>query len=266
MGPAQMQPFSYQDTSVDSLPTNELDNYGSIPVISPEKCISSDSYSNPLNSINPWVYSSSGIDLIGILSKVINRPCPAIQIGPVDLSCAFLVVDARKFDFPIVYASESFEKLTGYSNREIVGRNCRFLQSPDGHVSLGSRRRYTDNTVVHQIKNSMVNSKESQVSIINYKKNGQPFINLITIIPVTLGDSITYYVGFQVVGYSGCFTLTSLGYGRSAQCNHGEDEEYCCTYFPWLISLSRWDLRRELQQPYSSFLLISRYYRANPRD
>lgn len=197
LGPVPMQSFDYQNATVDST-SIELDRYISIPATSPDKCNTVDDFSAPLNTVNPWVYSSSGFDLIGILSRVINRPCPAIHIGPVDLSCAFLVVDARKFDFPIVYASESFEKLTGYNNLEIVGRNCRFLQSPDGHVSLGSRRRYTDNTVVHQIKNSMVNSKESQVSIVNYKKNGQPFINLITIIPVSFGEAITYYVGFQV--------------------------------------------------------------------
>ncbi|KAJ9056004.1 hypothetical protein DSO57_1037547 [Entomophthora muscae] len=146
----------------------------------------------------PGIYSSSGFDVLGILAKIVTRPNPLIQIGPVDMNASFVVVDARKYDFPIIYASNSFEKLTGYTPSEVVGRNCRFLQSPDGHVSLGSRRRYTDNTVVHRIKSQIIQGKEYQTSIVNYKKNGQPFINLITAIPIFEDEEIMYYVGFQV--------------------------------------------------------------------
>ena len=56
---------------------------------------------------------------MGVLARVASRVNPQIQIGPVDLSCSFLVVDAKKFDMPIVYASETFSKLTGYPNAEI---------------------------------------------------------------------------------------------------------------------------------------------------
>ena len=65
------------------------------------------------------LYSSSGFDMMGVLARVASRVNPQIQIGPVDLSCSFLVVDAKKFDMPIVYASETFSKLTGYPNEEI---------------------------------------------------------------------------------------------------------------------------------------------------
>ena len=34
-------------------------------------------------------------------------------------------------DSPIVYANSVFEQLTGYSQEEILGRNCRFLQGED---------------------------------------------------------------------------------------------------------------------------------------
>ncbi|ORY03092.1 hypothetical protein K493DRAFT_311836 [Basidiobolus meristosporus CBS 931.73] len=147
----------------------------------------------------PGLYSNSGFDMIGILAKVATRSNAQINIGSVDMSCAFLVVDARRFDFPIVYASASFEKLSGYSGPEIIGRNCRFLQSPDGQVTLGSRRKFTDNSAVHHIKSTMIQGKESQNSLVNYKKNGQPFINLITVIPIAYdGDEITHFVGFQI--------------------------------------------------------------------
>ncbi|RKO95486.1 hypothetical protein CAUPRSCDRAFT_435, partial [Caulochytrium protostelioides] len=88
------------------------------------------------------LYSSSGMDLMGIMERVVRRPNPVIDLAPVDFSSAFTVVeDDPARDFPIIYASETFERLTGYHNDDIVGRNCRFLQSPDGLVAAGSRRK-----------------------------------------------------------------------------------------------------------------------------
>lgn len=34
-------------------------------------------------------------------------------------------------DSPIVYANQAFEDMCGYSQDQIVGRNCRFLQGSD---------------------------------------------------------------------------------------------------------------------------------------
>ncbi|KAK9764771.1 hypothetical protein K7432_007476 [Basidiobolus ranarum] len=147
----------------------------------------------------PGLYSSSGFDMITVMSKVVTRPNPQINLGPVDMSCSFVTADARRHDHPIVYASRSFEKLTGYSSAEVIGRNCRFLQAPDGQVTAGSRRRFTDNNVVTSIKSKIVKAKEVQVSLVNYKKGGQPFVNLMTIIPISLnGEDVTHFVGFQV--------------------------------------------------------------------
>lgn len=59
------------------------------------------------------VYSASGFDLLSVLGRVANRPHPKIALGPVDLTCAFVVVDVRRYDRPIVYASSTFCALTG---------------------------------------------------------------------------------------------------------------------------------------------------------
>jgi hypothetical protein len=114
----------------------------------------------------PGLYSSSGFDLLGVLARVIARPNPTINVGPVDASAAFIVSDARKFDYPIVYASDTFSKLTGYHNMEIVGRNCRFLQAPGGLVQAGSSRKYTDGKATFHMKAHIVGGKETQVGII----------------------------------------------------------------------------------------------------
>lgn len=83
----------------------------------------------PSASVNNFagLYSSSGFDILGVLARVAARPNPQLAIGAVDTSCAFLVVDAKKWDMPIVFASDTFTKLTGYANEEILGRNCECL-------------------------------------------------------------------------------------------------------------------------------------------
>lgn len=115
------------------------------------------------------------------------------------MSCSFVVTDARKYDNPIVYCSATFERLTGYSKHEILGRNCRFLQAPDGQVGAGAKRKYVDEATVLYMRNQISQKKEAQASLINYRKGGQPFMNLLTTIPITWeSEECAYFVGFQV--------------------------------------------------------------------
>ncbi|TNY22329.1 hypothetical protein DMC30DRAFT_349183 [Rhodotorula diobovata] len=145
------------------------------------------------------LYSSSGFDMLGVLARVAARPNPQIQIGPVDSSCAFAVVDARRWDQPLVFVSDTFVKMTGYTNEEIIGRNCRFLQTPGGGTIQGAPRKYTDGNAAWHMRQHIQAGKESQSSLINYTKSGRPFINLVTIIPICWDtEEIAYFVGFQV--------------------------------------------------------------------
>lgn len=125
-------------------------------------------------------------------------------------------MDVRRYDHPIIYASPTFYKLTGYSEQEVIGKNCRFLQSPEGHLERGAERKFTSPEAVQHLRKSLAANKECQSSLINYRKGGHAFINLVTVIPVSgmrihstfivavelfLGDKsdeITYHVGFQV--------------------------------------------------------------------
>ncbi|EED14134.1 GATA transcription factor LreA [Talaromyces stipitatus ATCC 10500] len=145
------------------------------------------------------IYSSSGFDMFGILAKIASRPNPEIDIGAVDMSCAFILCDITSHDDPIIYVSDAFERLTGYTRHEILGRNCRFLQSPDGKVDPGTKRKYVDNQTVYRLKEKIQARAEVQVSMINYRKGGQSFMNLLTMIPINWNSTdYRFYVGFQV--------------------------------------------------------------------
>ena len=145
-------------------------------------------------------YSKSGFDMMAALTKVATRKAPEINIGNVDMSCAFVVCNVLEADCPIVYVSDVFERMTGYTRHEILGRNCRFLQSPDGRVEAGAHREFVDNNSVFYLRNQIAARREAQRSLINYRKGGQPFMNLLTMVPITGedGKEIKYYVGFQV--------------------------------------------------------------------
>ena len=43
-------------------------------------------------NIQPLLYSATGFDLLSILAKVVTRPKPSIQLGPVDFTCSFCFV------------------------------------------------------------------------------------------------------------------------------------------------------------------------------
>ncbi|KDQ32172.1 hypothetical protein PLEOSDRAFT_1035381 [Pleurotus ostreatus PC15] len=158
------------------------------------------------SSLGLPVYSSSGFDLLSILARVVNRPNPRISLGPVDLTCSFVVADVRRHDNPIIFCSPTFCALTGYDESEVVGRNCRFLQAPNGAVTKGEQRRFTSPEAVSYMRKSLAADKECQTSIVNYRKNGTAFINLVTVIPIPGGEQglpheeheVYYHVGFQV--------------------------------------------------------------------
>ena len=102
-------------------------------------------------------------------------------------------------DHPIVYVSEAFERLTGYTKGEIVGRNCRFLQDPGGQIAAGTRRLFVEAQTVRRLRSTIDDRSEIQASIINYRKGGQPFLNLVTMIPIRWdSNEYRFYVGFQV--------------------------------------------------------------------
>lgn len=153
----------------------------------------------PKSQAKGSIYSKSGFDMLRALWYVASRKDPKLKLGAVDMSCAFVVCDVTLNDCPIIYVSDNFQNLTGYSRHEIVGRNCRFLQAPDGNVEAGTKREFVENNAVYTLKKTIAAGQEIQQSLINYRKGGKPFLNLLTMIPIPWDtDEIRYFIGFQI--------------------------------------------------------------------
>ncbi len=84
-----------------------------------------------------------------------------------------IVTDPNQDDNPIVFANGAFFDLTGYSEQDILGRNCRFLQGPD-----------TDRATVAEVRKALEEQRAVSVDLLNYKANGEAFWNALFIGPV----------------------------------------------------------------------------------
>ncbi|MBK1662758.1 PAS domain-containing protein, partial [Paracraurococcus ruber] len=87
-------------------------------------------------------------------------------------------------DNPIVFANRAFQQLTGYTEKEIVGRNCRFLQGAQ-----------TDREAVEELHQAIAEERPISVEILNYKRDGTPFWNALFIAPVhdTAGKLLYFF-------------------------------------------------------------------------
>ncbi|KAK7576789.1 hypothetical protein V3481_015351 [Fusarium oxysporum f. sp. vasinfectum] len=174
-----------------TIPTEHIDN-----TAKPQPSTTSP---DPPRSGFKYVYNKSGFDVIRALWLLSTRKNPRINIGAIDMTCSFVVCDVSMNDCPIIYVSDNFQNLTGYSRHEIIGQNCRFLQAPDGKVEAGSKRDFVDDGAVYNLKKMFHEGREVQQSLINYRRGGKPFLNLLTMIPIPWDtDEIRYFIGFQI--------------------------------------------------------------------
>ncbi len=84
-----------------------------------------------------------------------------------------VVTDPNLPDNPIAFVNGAFRDLTGYTQEEVVGRNCRFLQGA-----------LTDRGTVRQIGEAVAAHRPFACEVLNYRKDGTPFWNALFIGPI----------------------------------------------------------------------------------
>lgn len=117
------------------------------------------------------------------ISEELYRKNEAMDHAPVGITIAEPTTDEG--DNPLVYVNSAFERQTGYTEAEALGRDCHFLQGPE-----------TDSETVAEIRRAIDERTPVTVEILNYRKDGTPFWNRLTIASIEM-DTEVYYVGFQ---------------------------------------------------------------------
>ena len=109
--------------------------------------------------------------------------------APDALAEAFVLSDPASPDNPIVFTSEAFHSLTGYRRKDIIGHNCRVL-GRDANNLLGRKR----------FRSSFDAEHEHCEVLLNYRRDGSPFLNLVTCVPLRdKSNRVRYYLGTQLV-------------------------------------------------------------------
>ena len=84
-----------------------------------------------------------------------------------------VLTDPNLPDNPIVFANGAFFDLTLYSEADVLGRNCRFLQGPD-----------TDPGSIQEVRQAVAEQRAVSVDMLNYKADGSSFWNALYMGPV----------------------------------------------------------------------------------
>ena len=101
---------------------------------------------------------------------------------------ALVLSNPRRDDNPLEVVNSAFCRLTGYEEREIVGRNCRFLTGQD-----------TDPAATAQLRAAIRERRPVLVDILNYRRDGSAFRNGVMITPLFGADGeLEWFLGSQV--------------------------------------------------------------------
>jgi PAS domain S-box-containing protein len=109
----------------------------------------------------------------------------------------FVITDPAMPDNPIVYASQGFLTLTGYTLDQVLGRNCRFLQGPQ-----------TNPRSVDKIRHGIEKGEDTTVVLLNYRRDGSTFWNQFFIAALRDGEG-------KVVNYLGVQCMVSEEYAQA---------------------------------------------------
>ncbi|MFB6228827.1 MAG: PAS domain S-box protein [Halobacteriales archaeon] len=113
----------------------------------------------------------------------LERKDRAMDAAPVGIT----ISDPSQEDNPLIYVNDRFTELTGYTEEEVFGSNCRFLQGE-----------HTNPEPVARMREAIDDEEPVTAELRNYRKNGTEFYNRVSIAPVHGEDGeVVNYVGFQ---------------------------------------------------------------------
>ena len=107
-----------------------------------------------------------------------------------------VVTDMRAADNPLVVVNQNFVDTTGYERDEIIGHNCRFLQTrPDGTRDDSGG---IQDEALEKLRTAVRRGSSTNVLMRNYRKDGTLFYNRLFLTPIRNGaGEVTHFIGVQ---------------------------------------------------------------------
>jgi len=121
-----------------------------------------------------------GGDEIGELAAVFNSMSGALHLRERAMESTFngiMIVDLAKPGFPIEYVNRAFERITGYSAVQVLGKPADFLVRGD-----------IDQPGLQEIGLAMREGREAHAVLRGYRQDGEAFWNEVSIAPVRSED------------------------------------------------------------------------------
>jgi diguanylate cyclase (GGDEF)-like protein/PAS domain S-box-containing protein len=97
-----------------------------------------------------------------------------------------IVADARQPALPLIYANPAFQQITGYSRKDILGKNWNFLLGDDQQQEGLSR-----------LQQAVRQGTGCNVVLRNYRKNGEQFWSEFTLAPMSDEQGVSHFVALQ---------------------------------------------------------------------
>lgn len=123
-------------------------------------------------------------------NRVIHRYTQTLRMFKRGLDASIngvTIADARAPHMPLIYVNEAFERITGYTAQDVMGRNCRFLQGPE-----------TEADKIDCLRKSLDEEREVRTLLRNYRRDGSVFWNQMTINPIRdERGRCTHFIGIQ---------------------------------------------------------------------
>lgn len=106
-----------------------------------------------------------------------------LTVAITNLTSGVTIIDPFLPNSPIVFANAGFYAMTGYEPQEVVGSNSRFLYGPA-----------TDEVVIEQVRQAMIERRTFAGVLLSYRKDSTPFLNELIVNPVfdTAGQLLSF--------------------------------------------------------------------------
>jgi hypothetical protein len=151
-------------------------------------------WSSELSSPELFSRQCTEIDAKALQVVLESQIKEAVETAAMDCHFCVTVADPRDEDVPLIAVSDQFANITGYSRSELVGKNCRMLQSDCPMM---------DQQDLWKLRTARMTGAPFTGVLVNRRKTGELFLNLLDLRGLTVarnplsGKELWFLIGIQ---------------------------------------------------------------------